>query len=259
MKKSVSIVLGILILAGIGFFGYLIYQRNKDSVPPLTPGRKVLSSVFQAKQVFLRKSDCDCQLKGKSFELRDDASFELETLRSGCSDKSIELLVAGSSDEMKGVKRIYIDDISKKGGNDFEGNLQIELNQIGDEKPIRVPSVPVLFKTEGSGQKQVITECRVPSLKAPSHITVISGDKTCALYWKAAIGPGPINYLVCYSTTSKVSADPSRVCVNSTLEKLEFNELENGKKHYFAIQATNPVQNLSWTPEVECVPTKPQN
>lgn len=218
-----------------------------------------------ARQVFLRKNDCDCQVRGLVIQTSDmsKAEVDLDRVLDGCSANSKELLAV----EGKGgrsAKRIYIGQFEKTdgSGNDFMAKLNIVFEgKVASKLP---PTSQTVFKlrtkSKGDGRR-VIEECLPMPLTPPKNFEAMPAEQSCVLSWAPANGPGPLNYSVCYSKTKgeAMSRGASANCVMSSENRVEVSQLEPSTTYYFSLQVTNPTQNLPWSPEITCEPKPSKN
>lgn len=253
----VILVLGLLVF----FFRKPSETQVQQNTAGISPDEASLQQAnILAPQVFLRKNDCDCQVKGLVIHSSNmsKAEVDLDKIMEGCSTNSKELLaVNGPAGRL--AKRIYLNQFEQadKSGDEFLAKINIVFEEKMASK--LAPTAQTLFKlrtkSKGDGSR-VIQECLPLPLQPPKKIEAMPGENSCLLSWTPASGPGPLNYSLCYSKTKgqAMNRGATANCTMTTENRIEVTQLEASTNYYFSLQVTNPTQNLPWSPEIECKP-----
>ena len=255
-------VLVSLAIVSIVMFAITSMMTSAQKMKKRLEARLEVAILESASQVlFASREDCDCQLKGLTFnETSPNVEIDLPSLKMACGTTSTDFIKASSntaSTAEHSVKRIFIKDITPTGNsNEYSASLHLEASALADGVPIRTVPLRFRFNTVASSPQnaKVINACGAAELSIPHNLTAIVANGECAISWGASAGAGPITYSIKKSTVSGKAAEGTKACTDTANTTCLAKDLTNGETYYFSIQSRNPYSKSAWSSEVACKP-----
>lgn len=255
-------VLVSLAIVSIVIFAITSMMTSAQKMKKRLEARLEVAILESATQVlFSSREDCDCQLKGITFnEATPNVEVDLPALKMACGATSTDFIKASSnsaSSAEHSVKRIFIKDITPTGNsNEYSASLHLESTTLADGVPIRTVPLRFRFNTMASSPQnaKVINACGAAELSVPHDLTATVSNGECALSWGASAGAGPITYSIKKSTTSGKASEGTQACTDTANTTCIAKGLTNGDTYYFSIQSRNPFSKSAWSSEVTCKP-----
>jgi len=258
---EITISIGLLLLLS-GLSAYLISRMSADQ-KKLAEKAELTSTIGLTQQLILKSSNCDCQIKGKTFNSNQpNAIIELNSIKSDCSPSATDLLKTAAVVSPSGdlVQRIYIDGISAT-GNSNEYNARLNIEPLTQPNQLQTNIIPLILRFHTNpaspASAKSIMGCGPPHLTIPLNFQAVGDDMSCRLSWDLSSGAKPIRYFPRYSTTSGQAASGIPACSPySSTSSCVVTGLTNGTIYYFVIKAENDYETTEYSTEVSCRPVR---
>lgn len=256
----VALVILFVMALGVGSIMSQSYKMKKQLQSKLETA--TLQAAIQT--LFASREDCDCQLKGLTFDLgATDKKIELSSLKMSCGASArdfIKVTSAATSNAEHTVKRIYVEDIVPTGNsNEYSASLYMEPETLPQVVPVRSIPIRFRFNTDPASPNiaKAIAGCGPAPLSIPYNLKVVPGDKQCRIEWGESAGAKPITYAIRRSVTQGKASEGVTACLDTGSTSCTASGLINGEIYYFSVQTKNPYSKSKWSPEISCEPFQP--
>jgi len=268
LRKQNGITL-IEILFSIGILGFItlitmnqLFFLQKQKIQ-IFKRADVISTEVLIQNTLLKKTDIDCQIRGKVFDASqlNVSKIELDVIKTGCHATSSILIhtdsIVGEEDTL--VERIFIDGISPTGNlEEYNGRLNIAPKLANSDQKMNIAPLLIRFHTDPNSppSSKIVLGSGSAPLSIPSGISVSANDTFCQLNWNSSSGARPIRYIIKQSILSGQTSTSGLVTCSpfATVNACSASNLTNGITYFFAIQAENNYESTSFSYEVSCTP-----